>query len=327
MKVNDEGYRAIQAKARIRLEGGQKPESIECADEPSSGVAKQEAPLKEIIGEEKDMTETAVQAEKKSDGKRGICKTEGCEKARLKDGLCYRCWKAANGGKEPYPFKPKKPKVVRGTLFAPGLGARVKAVRDWAGFSSIKQWGSLLKSDNSAIGDIEREGSRVKDEGKTKLIDRICATYPNIRREWLTMGTGEMIAAGETKGGECETKGVENERTFPVSEFEESNKVAATIDACRNLLEEKLSGNINPVITLARKVEEKYAIVDGPRSAEIFFRAGNDGGGIMVFDKCETVLVMDEKGPTDKKEATYEDWIFLRDVGNQIERLQMELAE
>jgi hypothetical protein len=47
----------------------------------------------------------------------------------------------------------------------------------------------------------------------------------------------------------------------------------------------------------------------------------------MVFDKCETVLVMDEKGPTDKKEATYEDWIFLRDVGNQIERLQMELAE
>lgn len=295
------------------------------AEEKTAGI--QETGPEENHGEETGMVEITKKVEEgKKERKRVICKVEECSRQALKDGLCYRHYKETHG-EAAYPdlrkkaAEPKSEDAGPISAFAKGFGARVKAVRQLTGLY-IRGFARKIIYDNSALGNIEAEGSKIKDSGKRNVVRKIIEAYPEISEAWLMKGEGEMIIAGadkvvtaapkdETKGSVSETKGNRIETKFAsMAQFEESEILTAKIKTAAAIYRVATSESLFPP---ARKVEEHYVLTDGPRSADIFFTA--NGGGIMEFAKCKTELM----GPREEGgDATFDDWMFLGRVASQI---------
>lgn len=304
MTVDDDGYRAVQLKARRRYILGEKAEDAGSERDDRPRTSEEGARMGESMGVVKP-----ARRQKK------LCNTEGCGNRAYKSGLCYGCAVKANGGKRLYPPGKSKPKNTE-TIFAPGLGERMKAVREWAGFRSIKPWAGFLKHDNSVIGTIENGGKKhCGEEGKIILTDKICMAFPGISREWIVAGEGEMRLVKEI----AEPIHKRAASTAGGGEVDHERDGVPAADSPQPVQSAGKAGNP----TIAVKTAERYTLRAGPRTADIYFE--RTGGGIMGFARCETELV----GPKEAQgaDATFEDWMFLGRVAGEIAALQERLSK
>ena len=164
---------------------------------------------------------------------------------------------------------------------------------------------------------------------------KICDAFPEISETWLVKGEGEMVTKGEGKGGEEGRNVVTGKVAQDGGTVDRGALVAADPDTGEVSLAKSVDeivvdiifpDGLAPVIrkALSKKVEERYLMNEGERSAEICFVGDNNGGG-MVFQKCVAVL----EGSVERKggrEATFADWMFLGAVAGEIARLQAGLS-
>jgi hypothetical protein len=302
---------AVNWKARKELEGrghtasptatettGQSgSERVRAGQSGSERVRAGQSGSKHNENEEgKDMTKI----EGRTNGAKVPCKN-GCGSLAVKDGLCTKCWRSEHDGKAPYKRGVRDKASTSGRpaplSIAEGFGSRVRALREAMGYGTRVLFAKAIGVDNTSFGRLEGDTGVLKEMAKTSLIEKICGTFPVVRREWLIDGAGEMLHLDDADDLEKSLKAGEGSEA-PIKDNIPASSVGEVVHC--------------------QEVSRRFVISDiEHRRAIIVFEAANDDGPLR-FKDCTLDI---DTGNEGNQGTTVDDWMFIGLVSKQVQRL------